>query len=182
MGPYQALVLTLENTQDVLLQIDERVGQASPETPLTVQLQTWVWPPGRRLSAVAVEQPLLCPMARPPCMPFLRTSNDGAVRALFRKHRNFGLGVLVVGGFHRVSGVLAEDRRPRCALSTKEERVVQASVDDKRTLHGQVDELKGKVEQLVANLTDMTKHLKGLQGELADSKEARLREQEDVEA
>jgi hypothetical protein len=61
MGPYQALILTLENTQDALLQLDERVGLPSPETPLTVQLQSWVWPPGRRLSAVALEQPFLAP-------------------------------------------------------------------------------------------------------------------------
>ena len=61
MGPYQALVLTIVNTQDVRLQIDVRVGEPSPETPLTVPLQSWVWPPGRRFSAVAVEEDVLAP-------------------------------------------------------------------------------------------------------------------------
>lgn len=61
VGPYQALVLTVENTQDLPLALDERVGQEGTDIPQTVRLTTWAWPPGRLLKAVAVEQPLLAP-------------------------------------------------------------------------------------------------------------------------
>lgn len=61
IGPYQALMLTIENTQDTALALDERVGLSPSSLPDTVQLTTWVWPPGRRLSAVAVEHAVVLP-------------------------------------------------------------------------------------------------------------------------
>ena len=103
-----------------------------------------------------------------------------AVPVFIKKHRNFGIGVLVIGGFIAFQ-VLWPKASPPVRAQQKEERVVAASVDDKRTLHGQVDELKGKVEQLVSNLTEMSRNMKGLQGELADSKQALSREQKTSE-
>ena len=61
IGPYQALVLTIRNTQDTLLHLDDRVGLPLAEVPGTVRLHDWIWPPNRRLHGVAVEQPVVPP-------------------------------------------------------------------------------------------------------------------------
>ena len=58
-GPYQALVVTLENTQATVLHLDDRVKWPGPDQPGTVRLESWIWPPGRRLAAVAVDEDLL---------------------------------------------------------------------------------------------------------------------------
>lgn len=62
----QALTLQVENTQDVPVTLDIRVGRR-PETPVeetTLLLDQWAWPPGRSLRALAVEQDVLPPHAR----------------------------------------------------------------------------------------------------------------------
>ena len=97
--------------------------------------------------------------------------------SFLRNHRNTGIGLLVIGGF------LAYQLWPRTPVQGREERplraerVVPASIPEKRTLHGQFDELKGQFGQLVDNVTGMTKTMQDLKRELADSKEARQLEQ-----
>jgi hypothetical protein len=61
LGPYQALVLTITNTQETVLHLDERVGLAVAAMPGTARLHEWVWPPNRRLEAVAIAQPMVPP-------------------------------------------------------------------------------------------------------------------------
>ena len=61
LGPYQALVLTVTNTQDHPLRLDERLGEDGEEAPMTARLATWAWPPKRKVELVAVEQDVLTP-------------------------------------------------------------------------------------------------------------------------
>lgn len=57
----QGLRVTLENTQDVPVALDIRVGAPAKVDAFTVALAQWVWPPRQTIRALAVEQDLLPP-------------------------------------------------------------------------------------------------------------------------
>jgi hypothetical protein len=62
LGRFSLLLATLENTLDVPVQLDIRVGTSLPPERLgieTVALTSWIWPPRRALVRVAVEQDIL---------------------------------------------------------------------------------------------------------------------------
>ena len=62
VGQYQALVMTIENTQPVALELDDRVGEPVETSRADlVPLQGWIWAPGRRVKAVAVDHTVLPP-------------------------------------------------------------------------------------------------------------------------
>ena len=95
-----------------------------------------------------------------------------------RKYRNTAIGVAVVGGFVGYQTLWSRDPI-EVKSKVKEDRVVQASVDPKMALHGQVDDLKTKLETLVDQMTTMARTLHGVKQELGDTKDAR---QQDLEA
>ena len=95
-----------------------------------------------------------------------------------REYQGVCVGLLAVGGF--IAYQLwwpSEPTQPR-AQQPKQERVVRASVDEQRSLHGQVDALKGQVGQLVDGLTGMTRAVHDLQQQLGESKEQAKQERE----
>ncbi len=101
-----------------------------------------------------------------------------ALPAFVRTHRNAVLGGLALAGFVGYQVFWPTSPAPVGPLH-KEERVVQASVDDKRTLHGQVDQLKETLDGLAATQTVLTKSLQSLRQEMSAT--TRERAQHDQE-
>lgn len=64
LGPFVGTTLVVENTQDVPLLLDERVGHPGDPDSDALRLDTWVWPPKYTLEAVGPPQPVLPPHGR----------------------------------------------------------------------------------------------------------------------
>lgn len=74
-----------------------------------------------------------------------------SLSSFIKKYRNVGLGLLALGGFGAFQlfwPTPAVTEREK----TKDQQVIQASIDTTRTLHGQVDDLKEQLKQVAETL------------------------------
>jgi hypothetical protein len=64
LGPFVGTAIIVENTQDVPVLLDERVGHPGEPESDAIRLDTWIWPPKYTLEAVGPPQQILPPHGR----------------------------------------------------------------------------------------------------------------------